>query len=450
MSARRSEERINTEARCLRFSWPKRRTQRAFSLVLVAIRKPEYAILNKLINKHDYGWLVEGKGVIRPKKERWLAAMAASPKERFRHVYPLNNRDLLDHEQGRDTFYYTPRTSGQGLWGIDIDCHGCGTADGAEQARALVAQWFPGIYTETSGGGIGAHGHVIVDYGDFWAEDIKPLWKSLCVALDQKCRSQGINIEKIEAKGLPSVVIVEKREISPNSKMGTLIRLPRNIKAAMGTCRVTPDEIIRITDEIKALLPATNPPTAITASTACSNCLCERDDIDRLEGFARKLLYGYNSQIVLSNRVRVTVEDVAVALWITNFCKKKHNSAGHTPGNRIKALWNLLREQGVTDRAFDPKRWAWIRNMLSDYGYIDWQDATYSPGKAMEWEITDQLESVLDGLMHSLSTGEEQAFSLPRQIHGQRPINRWNMTLNWADYAARLEEIGLGTLSLAV
>lgn len=374
--------------------------------------------------------------------------MAARPGDRWRFVRPLNNQDLLDHEEGRETLFYTPSTAGRGLCGIDIDCHGTGNAEGAQKARALVERWLPGCYTEISTGGIGGHGHVIVDYNEWLAEDFKPVWRDLCNALDKKCRAEGINIEKIEPKGLPAVVIKQKMGVSDSSTMGILIRFPRNIRAAMGTCVLTPEDIISITEKIEATIPKAE--TIIKESPACSNLLCERDDIDRLEGFGRKALYAYNPTAVLSNRVRVTVEDVAVALWIITFCKKHHNSKGHTPGNRIRAIWKVLREQGITKRAFDPKRWAFIRNMLSDYGYIDWLDASYAPGKAMEWEITDELESVLCNLMSSLSSGEEQHYSLPPVIHGQRPINRWNYTLNWADYAAQLDELGLGTLHLAV
>ena len=103
--------------------------------------------------------------------------------------------------------------------------------------------------------------------------------------------------------------------------MGTLIRLPRNIAAAMGTCRVTPKEIIRITDEINTSIPVARATGANTETTpnACSNLLCDRDEIDRTnrvrtESYCTPTTRG----IVLSNRVRVLAEDVAVALWITS------------------------------------------------------------------------------------------------------------------------------------
>ena len=127
--------------------------------------------------------------------------------------------DLLDHEEGRDTFYYTPRTNGAGHMGHRHRLPPLGNRRRSKTStRTILAQWFPGIDTETSGGGVGGHGHVIIDYGEWWAEDIKPIWKNLCAALDQKCRSQGIDIEKIEAKGLPSVVVVEKGKSAPIAK----------------------------------------------------------------------------------------------------------------------------------------------------------------------------------------------------------------------------------------
>ncbi len=413
---------------------------------MAGIRKPEYAWFNKLISKNDYGRMVPGK-ISRPTKAKWMAWLNTSPGDRWKIIRSLTNRDLQAHVEGHETLYYTPATSDKGLLGIDIDCHKSGSAEGAKQARTFVEHWLPGVYSEVSTGGVGGHGYVVVEYGDWSAEEVKDIWINLCDALDKKCRSLDIDIEKIEAKGLPATIVAEqKKGATEDSKMGILIKMPRNIKAAMGTCVLTPWEIVRITEEINASVPETE---VVAPAPASSNLICEREDINSLVGYARKLVYAYHPQVVLSNRVRVTPEDVAVALWIVRFTKQRQNKAGHTPGNRIRAIWNVLREQGITQRAFDPKRWAFIRNMLSDYGYIEWENAQYSPGKAMQWAITDELEAALDNLMTSSSTGEEQDFTPPPFIQGQRPINCWIITFDWTEHTAELDALGLWTLFIA-
>ena len=88
MSARKRSSKQSNESPLARlFLAEHRRIQRAFSLVLVAIRKPEYAKFNKLIDKYDFAQLRDNGSFSRPNHDRWLRAMAATPGERWKTLF---------------------------------------------------------------------------------------------------------------------------------------------------------------------------------------------------------------------------------------------------------------------------------------------------------------------------------------------------------------------------
>ena len=219
------------------------------------IRKPEYAAINKLIDHYDYGYVWDGH-ISRPKKEKWLQVLLAGPADKHKIYRKLNNRNLQAHENNEATYYYTPSMTGRGLYNIDIDCHKIGTKEGALAARSYIESLI-GCYTEVSTSGLGGHGYVIVEYGDWTAEEVKDIWIALCDALDRKCQHLRLNIEKVEAKGLPGVVVVENRRLmTEKCKMGVLVKLPRDIKAAMTTCTMTPERIVELTQKINDSIPS--------------------------------------------------------------------------------------------------------------------------------------------------------------------------------------------------
>jgi hypothetical protein len=163
------------------------------------ICKPEFAAINKLIARYDFGYKWEDH-ISRPKKEKWLQVLLAYPSEKYKIYRALNNRNLQAHVEGRDTYYFTPSLSGKGLFGIDIDCHKIGTKQGALAARSYIESLI-GCYTELSTSGLGGHGYAIIDYGSYSASEVKEIWIEFCKALDRKCQHLRINIEKVEPKG---------------------------------------------------------------------------------------------------------------------------------------------------------------------------------------------------------------------------------------------------------
>ena len=73
----------------------------------------------------------------------------------------------------------------------------------------------------------------------------------------------------------------------------------------------------------------------------------------------------------------VVAEDVQMALAVIRGCTLHPNPDGSMPVMRIKALWDAAFKAGDTSRAFSFHRFQAIRNMLSDMGLLEWEDADY-------------------------------------------------------------------------
>ena len=388
------------------------------------ICKPEFAAINKLIARYDFGYKWEDH-ISRPKKEKWLQVLLAYPSEKYKIYRGLNNRNLQAHVEGRDTYYFTPSLTGRGLFGIDIDCHKIGSKEGALAARSYIESLI-GCYTEVSTSGLGGHGYAIIEYGSYSAAEVKEIWVDFCKALDKKCQHLKINIEKVEAKGLPGTIVVENRRLIPEKcKMGILIKLPRNIKEAVKTCVLTPEKIVKLTRKINESIPATE---KVAVNPACSNLFGNPEKIEKYRAFAKKVFYTYDNFKKANGGIRATYEDLAIALYILKFCKLRPNTGvyeGQLPTARIRKIWEIMYEEGSIERQYDAKRWKILRNMLSDYGFIDWESVEYCQDQAMQWEITDDLLDTLTVNEKKDISIEEATPSLPPITNGKRPINCW-------------------------
>jgi hypothetical protein len=73
------------------------------------------------------------------------------------------------------------------------------------------------------------------------------------------------------------------------------------------------------------------------------------------------------------------------------------NADGTLPVNRWKRMWTALYEAGDISRSWSPNRFCAIRNMLTSFGLVDWQDESYvvgaegKKGRATKWKLSDKL-----------------------------------------------------------
>jgi hypothetical protein len=340
------------------------------------------------------------------------------------------------------------------MWGIDVDCHKTGTVEGAKKAAEMLDYYLPGIHTEASTHGKGVHGYVVIDYQDHGPEDtkrIKEVYVNFIKTLDRKAKQIGIDIELIEPKGLP-VNVIRAPNGSLNvtdSKQGVLIKAPRNIESAVKTCIYTIEQLEELTAEIAATIPEETKEGSKTGSGnsgAGSNAMFSQDEFDRVIPLARQLHYANNlKHVVLASRVKIAVEDIAAFLLSLIFCKehpRKEHANGALPCTRLRKLWAFMQEAGIICRAYDPKRIAFIRNLLADYQFLEFRSATYAPGKAMCWGITDEFHALLIEVVIKTATQEEQVLALPVKIKGIRPVSLWTYRPTTHDYA-HLSDLGL-------
>ena len=107
--------------------------------------------------------------------------------------------------------------------------------------------------------------------------------------------------------------------------------------------------------------------------------------------------------ISAKSRVFVTAEDVAIFLVLLEFFGENPNEDGSMPYKRFAGLWDKLYQDGDVNRCFDNKKFAWIRNWVSEKGGIEWIDTTYSvgfrdtKGKAAKWKASAELQALMEG-----------------------------------------------------
>ena len=107
----------------------------------------------------------------------------------------------------------------------------------------------------------------------------------------------------------------------------------------------------------------------------------------------------------VGNRVAATAEDMAAVVTMLEYFTKHPNEDGSMPYLRFKVMWDEMYKCGDLTRVWDNKRFAYLRNMLSDVGFIAWQDHTFIPpsgkgkvkvkGKAMCWRASELLMAAL-------------------------------------------------------
>jgi hypothetical protein len=215
--------------------------------------------------------------------------------------------------------------------------------------------------------------------------------------LKQEAKRVGADIEDVEIKGnCPVFEWKDKRLV--NVKSGTNAKLPR------GDIRATTH--IDITDLAKFVPVDEKVPVvrrcSVGSSSAswCPKAITPADlaDMPRLRRVA--LILGLPKE-KCAGRVAVTVEDVALFLLLLRFFTRNMNENGTLPWARFEGLWSAAFLAGDIDRAFNPKRFAAIRNHLSGLivegeVLLEWEDETYSMGRACKWRASARLMEMIE------------------------------------------------------
>ena len=146
-------------------------------------------------------------------------------------VRKLTLTAIIRHLVNDDTAYFTANSLGdETLLMIDIDCHACGTLEGATQfAEFLRQNCFPNLYYEVSTHGNGIQGFVVVDRKLWKDAEYKATLVDVEKWLRRVLRWTPFDVEDVELKGMPLVVSWGERKGQVKSvTFGSLAKMPRD------------------------------------------------------------------------------------------------------------------------------------------------------------------------------------------------------------------------------
>jgi hypothetical protein len=292
---------------------------------------------------------------------------------------------------------------------IDIDSHKKGSLEEAMRfAGHLRAKCFPGCYIEVSTNGNGAHIFFVVDKTDWADVDYNAALKAFDAWLKGVLAETGIELDCVEVKG--NCATVSWVDGVPKHKMGTLAKLPREWER-FEELRSSPVYSAHQLLAFSRAHPITekHAPAVQRIRQEGSIPFCGVDPrrIERWMEVAKRLVPAA-VHVSTTNRVVVTHEDVGIFCALLEYVGKSPNEDGTLPWERTKKLWDCLRERGVISRAFNAKRFAWIRRMLNGAGLVDIQDATYVIGeRAAKWSPSEKFWSVAASIDSNKEEGEQ-------------------------------------------
>ncbi len=99
-------------------------------------------------------------------------------------------------------------------------------------------------------------------------------------------------------------------------------------------------------------------------------------------------------------------------LAVVRACTLDMNADGSMPVMRVKTIWDAAYRAGDTSRAFSFRRFTAIRDMLSDMGFLEWEDETYSFGKACKWRASGELMGMIEEALNAGTTINSSSLSI--------------------------------------
>jgi len=349
--------------------------------------------------------LVEGRRETRPS---YCKLSYQSKRNSRRRVRRMANFDYRDHFDQQATHYFMgcPKAAST-LVMIDIDVLkklALGTTEGAwKYAEHLKTIW-PDLYFESSTGGKGVHGYLVVEKCGQDAAAVNAFLKRLQDWLRAEASATNADIELVEVKGtLPDIRFAGTAITA--LKYGQFAKIPRNegrFEELKGTTvldidRPLPPNSGHVVPSAKIVKNARFG-TASCGSTTGRNVT--EEEVARVPEYER--LYQALGLELRHARYVVNANDFAVFCVLTRFFKANGNLDGTLPVRRVAAFWNELHACGQADRPFNFRRYKAIQDYLSRNKHVLWEDHRYQrpegeqQGVACKWGLTDHFFGLLD------------------------------------------------------
>lgn len=362
----------------------------------------------KLASDLDFGIKTKGANPHPVHVNRKQTIIEALSSGKWRAMKRITSKFLGAHALGNITGYYTgngKRFDPESLAKIDIDCHECGTFEGAVAFVSYLREHhFPDLYWEPSTNGNGVHAYIYIEKWGHGAASLNQALDRLQVFLESVLDSTSFDVEMVEVKGQAMEIGwgEQKGEVKKIS-MGGLAKIPRDVcryDDMKKTTRLHCRDLLTWPERTK---PARNtkgkrPPASV------SGCFLSEYEVEKAETtylMLAKLLME-NHRLSTSSKCVVEFEDMALFIMFLKFFTLNMNPDGSLPFARFERFWNAVHKTGDIDRGFQPNRFCVMRNYLTSLGLIEWQDETYRVGqtgsdgkkrggKAAKWKASQIL-----------------------------------------------------------
>lgn len=339
----------------------------------------------------------------------------------WRLLRRLSNRDFGKHFTGEETFYFAGNGRSRDPYTlalIDIDCHKCGSFQGAVAfVEYLRKHHYPDLFWEPSTNGNGIHAYVLISKFHYSDAEVNQALDRLQAFLQKTLDSTSFAVEMVEIKGhCPVIGWAEKRGEIKKISMGQLGKFPQ--EAGLRQEELKKTTVLRCFDLLKLPLPektriggngkGKRPPASI------SGCFLTEEEVAKTHSSYLRLatLLLDHHRLETSSKAVVEAMDISIFLMFLVFFTKNMNEDGSLPWARFKNFWDALYKSGDIDRPFHPNRFAAIRNYLTSLGLIEWMDMTYKigtvgsdgrkhNGKACKWKANELLLGLIQKVERS-------------------------------------------------
>lgn len=324
-----------------------------------------------------------------------------------RYIRRMANYDYRDHLDRASTFYYFGRPDGEyTLVMLDIDVLkklGLGTTAGAWAFAKHLKTFWPDLYFESSTGGKGVHGYLVVHKPGHDAAAVNAYLKRLQDWLRAEAAATNADIELVEVKGtLPDITYAGQQIAAV--KYGQFAKIPRcedRFSELKDTTVLNIDQPLPPNSgHPVAVSKATKPNSSASGSISGQNISDE--ELALIPEYEK--LYTALSLNLRHSRYQVVAHDFAVLCVLLRYFFTNPNADGTLPTRRVQKFWNALYAAGDVQRPFNHHRFKVLRDFLSENGHIEWVDHRYEcpegdkDGIACKWRLTDHFF----GLLHSV------------------------------------------------
>ena len=348
----------------------------------------------------------------------------------------MTNYMFEDHINRKANFYYTNKYTKQTdmLIMIDIDVNkslGEGSREGAYNfAMHLRGIFGQQLYVEPSTSGNSFHCYLRVNTEYKSYSDVILCLKHLEKYLSEQARVNNFDIELVELKGHPGIIVYENK-IAKSVKFGQLAKVPfglnNRLEELQKTSRVLCSEILSDKFKIEQIVPVKK----VSGST--SGTYVDKTQIEKMEIYESMFesMFGDKIQIERSSKNKkyshwnVDKKYFAATILLMRFIKA--NNPKNSSTKRYEELWKSLYAANDLEICWNKKVFLYIKALLNERSFVHWVDNRFDyrsvsngKGVATEWVLCDEFETKADMFLKNRANTDPSC-----GLQGLGPLVSW-------------------------